>query len=327
VDLEIHINSIFRNLAKRLSNENDLSDFLWATMETVPDLKIDFCRYFNFEPTHGEPIVIKREESIPTGRPDFVVRSRMRMLIVEVKLGDSNYHFKQYMSAFPEEAVAFGLLTNHRLYHDDFQEALNSGWTVREWDGFLHHISKCKYGEYQAIVDGYLEYAKEVCGVITMRDMRFDIQSLYSVYVLAKLARKVVPIDQPEFVCRVYSRQDRAFGDCWAGIMYELAPKNNGQEKLWPYLGLVFENPEKVRLCVALDYDWNKKLVQKIRAMKTRAEGLEIEDFPDGGGVNLFMPDIEFEKFNTHGIDEQKEMLDEFYLKANQYLLQCSIQA
>ena len=322
----IHINSIFENLATRLSSENNLSDFFWAAMETVPDLKVAFCRHFNFEPTTDEPIEITREETILTGRPDFIVRSGSRRLIVEVKLGDRNYHFKQYISAFPGETVAFGLLTNHRLHRCDFHEGSNSGWTIREWDSFLNHISKFEYGEYQTIVDAFLNYAKKVCGVITMDDMRFDIKSLYSLYIFTNLAKKVVPIDQPEFSCSVYNRQDRALGDSWTGIIYVLELKSNDKKKFWPYFGLVFETPEEVRLCVALSYDWNKEIVQKIRTIKTGVEGLEIADYPKGGGVNLFMPQIEFKRFNALGIDDQKEMLDDFYLRVNNFIWRCSKQ-
>ena len=324
MNISEHFNTFFRTLAIRQSNENDLSDFLWAVMEVVPKLKSDFCKYFSFDSSNDEPIEVQREEVISTGRPDFMVKSSKPELIVEVKLNDRDYHFDQYNSAFSGQGVKFGLLTNHRIGKDDYQKASHLGWITSAWEDFLKYISGNSYDEYQSVIDAFLEYAKKVCGVIEMSDIRFDAQSLYSLNVFVNIARKVIQsVDSTVFSCRVYDRQNRAFGETWTGIMYELVPTNEKDKKFWPYFGLVYEKPEIIRLCVALDNDWNRDLADKVRVLKNSADQIEIENYSGGDGVNLFLPGTEFDNFNTIELNEQETKLNEYFLRANQFLIQC----
>lgn len=91
------LSAFFSALAERAYKENDLSDVTYALLEANNAFRqffLDF--FFPHEGLEGVKVVIEREHVIGDSRPDFWIRNRNEVYLVEVKIWDGGHHFEQY---------------------------------------------------------------------------------------------------------------------------------------------------------------------------------------------------------------------------------------
>jgi len=94
---------------------------------------------------------------------------------------------------------------------------------------------------------------------------------------------------------------------------------NDETKSAWPFFGIVYDSPEITRLCIALDEDWNPKIVKNICSYK--GDNFIIKKYEDGGGVCLFIPQEHFVKFNGKLIEDQEQYLTDFFIKTNKVIV------
>lgn len=314
-----HFNKLFSILGERLYHENNISDIMWCIFKIVPSFKYDFLKFFDIELNDNKPLDIQREVSTDVGRPDFVFYvGRKIIFILEVKLNDRNYHFEQYKNAFVNDNPKIGILTNHFLDIDSYENGKKLGWHIRTWQSLVNFLLQRNYDSYQCVIDSFLCYLRKVCNIIEYIDMQFDPQILYSVFVLVEVCKKIIYKNKSSlYEVTLYSSQQRAFGEGYSGVIYELSVKQS-DKKAWPFFGIVFEKAHISRISIALDEDWNSELVIKLRDYETTS--FEVENYPGGGGVNLFMPQDKFNDLNGKPIDYQERCLAIFFNETNAIL-------
>ncbi len=199
------IKNLFRNLAKRINNENELSDVTLAFCETYPEFKKKFLTFFFSNKINPKEALIRREVTSDDSRPDFIIETyNSGKYLIEVKIMDSNHHFKKYYDEFSKqkgfeniekqcnENCRFGYIANYiisdsSLGNDDREHKVY--YNVKTWEEFYVYLEKD-----QIVGDNvksiYLEYLKNVCGIIKYRKM--NLSNLTSLYYLNNAIKKTI---------------------------------------------------------------------------------------------------------------------------------------
>src|SRR5208283_87443 len=169
----------FTQLARRFCNENHLSDFTYTALQTIPEFKKDFVRFFFRNLETDDDIEVFREFPLDSddGRPDFVFRCNLWDLIVENKIWDRNYHFEQYgkKPLSPGKSLPFvGLIANHKVELPSHV----TNWEARTWAVFARQFANKKYPPFEDVFDAYLQYVKKVCAMTEFKNFKFDLGSL-----------------------------------------------------------------------------------------------------------------------------------------------------
>ncbi|MGI6495118.1 MAG: hypothetical protein ACOX5G_03355 [Kiritimatiellia bacterium] len=155
------IKSFFVNLASRLSDENDLSDFVWALCQANEGFK-QFVLDFFFRDEQGGKLKaseyrVDREVSLAGGRPDFVITGtddKKNRYFIEIKKWDRNHHFKQYLKELEKDGHdirRLGYITQYvldpsSLANGDRNVARNGDkWAcpVKTWGQFQEELKRC----------------------------------------------------------------------------------------------------------------------------------------------------------------------------------------
>ena len=186
------LDRFFKMLVRRLRNETHLSDITYTAIEVVPGFKEDFVHYFFPDLNTDGDIEVKRESAMPSGdgQPDFVFSTESWDLIVENKIWDRNYHFKQYGRAPLQPGKPLprvGLIANHRV-------TVPETWQFRHWMNFVDAFSSKDYGQFRAVFEAYLTYVKEICTVAEFKKFTFIRESLSALTHFVRMAERAVQI-------------------------------------------------------------------------------------------------------------------------------------
>ena len=316
---ENEIPVVFRHLARRLRRENDLSDVTWAVVQTVPALGRDICRFFGVAVAPEYPLNVHREYPIGSGyHVDVAFVTRDRILLLENKLWDQQYHLEEYAETTrTQEEASLALISNHRLASSALELASQHRWQVKYWEDLLDFLCKQNYVEYQPLVEGYLAYVKGVCDLATIGLIRLEDSTLHSLRDLNILIKRVIESSGDAVGCKLYTSNPRGYGPSWSGWNYSLEKTHFGKPA-WPLFGVDFT--EAACICITLDEDWNPQIVPKLRPLVgSRDEVCEIGEYGDGIGFTLLAD--RYRSLNSLDREAQKKELEDFFLHVNRTYL------
>lgn len=302
---------VLKDLGTRLSKENHLSDLTWAIGKNCVNFLEAFMELFGFQFNINDPCDVIREYSLQAGgRPDLVVLNGDKFFIIENKINDRNYHFENYGTFVRDnKATGFGLIINHELEKSDVQKTLAYCCTVKKWEEFIDVLNKKEFPEEEKpVVDGYIQYVKEVCSIMEIKEIRFN--RLESLYYFNNLIKKIIKqFNQEGYLCDLYSAPTRSFGDCWSGQYFSLQ-REGGKTTIWPFFGVYYDE-EPPFILFSFDSDWCKDIYKKYSGKKTTSRIYEIES--NSSEVDFKLRKELFEEFLKATLDRQTSILEEFF--------------
>jgi hypothetical protein len=299
------VEEFFQNLAERFRKENDLSDFTWALCKSCPDFMEGFMRFFGFRFATDIPWSINRERREGASQPDIKVEQADKVYLVENKIYDRVEHFAQYDATY--QKAEKGFIANYRV--DPLP-----GWAVRTWDEFVHLLVKdLKEKAYEdsvrALITAYIKYVREVCGLMEIKEMRFE--NLTSLTHFARLLDQLIQSPPGQFETDACN-QGKAVSDCEFGRYFWLK-KKGGKAEIYPWLGIWFGDDS---LCIFMHFraDWCKRIHSHFK----NAQGGKYYKKPyynedDYDALEFEMKSNVFLEFSQASLERQKEILRDFY--------------
>lgn len=316
------IENVFASLSERFYSENDLSDFTWALIESSSEFKNAFFNFLEI-PDNTGPFEIYREDILPDyQRPDFRISFQNRKILVENKINDRNYHFKEYADSIQNEEGTFLILISaHFLSANDLKIANQFNWRVYYWSDLYHNFTREQCFQSNSLLKAYLIYIKEVCMIKEITKIEFDSKSLKSLYSFNNLIRKTVQTcshDIFEYTLYTSNGHQRAFSDGYSGCYYCIKNTKNSKTA-YPAIGIEFDIDEPT-ICMWIDKDWCPFFNTVCNLSKTiNDERFEIELTDDC--LIYWMPQKQFNNFNnSNKIEEQIDIIKSFILATSAFL-------
>lgn len=306
---------LLRAFASRRSDENTLSDMLCAAMEVSRELLAEVCDACGVGRANPVQFTVSREFAIDVGRPDLVVNMQgAGNLIIEVKLGDTNYHFDQYIDTSDFYRPQFALITNHSPAKSRADEAVQKGWKVLLWSKLLNRLDEVVGLSRVPAVEAFVSYARAVCQRERWSPMKLDPQSLESIVTLRAVLEEIVKdTDISSADCELSKLCD-TFGRSWFGVSFSIAHPQ--KQPLTVNFDVSFAKKEEAFLGLEIVRRDGGNDTQLVTALQKAADGQgELRHGSDRECFWLTMlhGEKEFEIFNQGGIDVQKKELQEFF--------------
>ena len=238
----------FRFLSDKFRKENDLSDITWAMCQSCESFRQYFLKFFFPEIQLDEDISIEREKSEEDSRPDFFIDNGGVIYLIENKINDTSHHFGQYDQTFGIPPQRFGYITNYRI--DD--EAINKeGYRLHTWEELFDNFSNNlpKKEEDQQLWKGYLEFVKNVCGIIKI-DKPMKLNGIYSLFSLMEIfEKKLATREEKQFAVKFYERNKicgGGYSNSATGVNFQIIYKNIKDESgqgIWGWIGIYYNTP------------------------------------------------------------------------------------
>ncbi len=313
----------FENLANYHRSENDLSDVTAAIAMTVPVIAQDICEFF--DAPRAQDIKIKRECQIDdtSYRADFVFFAGGRpFFLLENKIDDENYHFKEYGDASRSWGItSLGLIGKHWLRRRDLELAEEYNWTVKRWeelfDFLTEKLQKGGCDEFQQdVVEAYLGYVKEVCKMEKLEAVRIRDESLTSLTYLNRLFQRIIlwSRSKSKYEVRLLSQPKDNFGDTWSGYYYKVTNEET-QKEVVSWLGIEFSKEPKIY--VSVEASKNTRLFEQLNSIVAQKDELcEIAEAGEGE-IGFVLPRQCYDTFMKSELKEQEDQLRVFFEHAN----------
>ena len=163
--------NLFSHIGIRVRNENALSDITWALCKTYPKFQKCFLSFF-FNDIDFDKNSIQLIREFPktkkgvNGRVDFYFKINEAEYIIEVKIGDQNHHFSQYLTLFPNSKKKRGYITNYHLSYE------TNDYETRTWLSFYKRLKE-KHKKDEVIM-AYATYLKQVCNIFEVEKMNLS---------------------------------------------------------------------------------------------------------------------------------------------------------
>ena len=294
------IKSLFSNLCLRFSKENDLSDFTWAFCKTSELFQELFLNFFFPNVSFDKINSFTRELSREDSRADFVIDNDGIIYVIECKINDRNHHFEQYIKAYNITNDHLGYIVNYNHREDGFE--------IKTWGEFYQYIEvNIPDCEEKLLFEGYLEYLKNVCGIIKIKKMELD--GIYSLYSFNIALKSVINRSTDKFTLSYYNTD---FKESYYGYKFQVQSLH--KDGIWLNLGVWF-NREKpiITLGVWKRDGWGKPLCNIIEdGKKHLSEYAEQSYWEDHSyffeATNMFYTEFS----NANAADQQIEVLCKF---------------
>lgn len=294
------------NLFWRFNNENDLSDITWTLCQTSESFKLLFLNFFFPNTIFDKINSFNRELTKDDSRADFVIDNDGAIFVVECKIYDKNHHFEQYINTYKIPHENLGYIVNYNLS--------KPGFKIKTWEQFYDFISdNFPEGKNDKnIYEGYLEYLKNVCGIIKITT-KMELNGIYSLYGFNQVLKSVINRSSAKFKLTYYNTD---FKESYYGYKFKVEDKTqNGikKEDILLSLGLWFNFESPVITLGA----WNQKGRSKLFTDKidngekpfkyAKQQFSEDSTYYFEGSEHFY---IEFK--NAQNPDEQKKVLCNF---------------
>lgn len=317
-------------LASRRYSENDLSDIIYVACETSDVFKSLFIQFFFPEISVPTDVYIEREYSQGNCRVDFMLEYEGEIYLIENKIYDRNHHFGDYDKVYKVTPDHFGYITNYDLFSKKkyYQER---GYRIHTWEELYHYL--LIYSGKDLMIDPILTYIKSTCSIITI-NQPMRISSLTSLAVFLEILKKIFNAETERYYSEYYDRncmQETSWGgnivdqhnNCVVGRYFQVTFNNIKKSRYctsWGWMGIYFDNPEsKPVVCIGIrkDRNWSGKAYDLIfDDLRNNSEW-----YSESNVVWRNLPDDQFEKLETlKSIDEQKEILYDFYVSSLEYI-------
>ena len=253
-----------------------------------------------------------REFSREDSRVDFYIENNGNTYIIECKINDKNHHFEQYTNAYNIKNECLGYITNYQYS--------KSGFNIKTWEELYDYIIENlpQEVEEKRIYEGYLEYLRQVCGIIKIKK-KMELNGIYSLYSFNVILKSVINRNTANFKLSYYNSD---FKESYYGYKFKVESIN--KKNIWLNVGLWFSYEKPVITIGALNKEgWGKPLYDKIinennYPFKYAAKRYKEESFYYFEGSNEFYFDFE----NACNIEEQKNILCEFVDEVINYYIQ-----
>lgn len=257
------IRDFFKNLCFRFKKENDLSDITWTMCKTSEQFQLSFLNFFFPGVTFDSITSFEREYSEGDSRPDFYIKNGNYVYLIEVKIYDENHHFGQYEGTFGIKKEQLGYITNYPMKQD--------GYKIRTWDEFYDYLLENLPDKQKEKVlwKAYLDYLKNVCGIMTKKMNLGGMYSLYEFY--SVLGRKVLnnndtaPYNLEPYASDVGTHNGGSiYGGPKDGVMgkyFKIKYTNtNPIIEAWGWIGVYFKD-EHPLICICFENNqWGKPI-------------------------------------------------------------------
>ena len=296
--------------------ENDLSDLTWALGRNCEEFLKSLVFFFCFNLNPDLPTEIVREDSLGEGcRSDISIENGDTVFVIENKIYGRNYHIEQYgrLRFLREKEIGkLGLITNYRI--DDITRAKARGYnftTPGTWEQFSRYLDskmqeKSFSADWEDVIKGYIEYVKEVCSIMEIKEIRFG--SLSSLAYFNRLVKKVVEQFQSETLdCQLY-KIGSAFGENWSGQYFSFK-KKGGKSAVYPFFGIYY-NEEPPTIVFSFENDWCEEIYSKFKGK--HKEGSFFDIWSDENEVTFELNEKKYGEFVTSSGDRQEAILQEF---------------
>lgn len=233
--MESELLSFFKTLSERHWIENDLSDMLWSLLKVSEEFRKIFFKLINSKSKNKDLsyifsnncLNIEREfyEKEISGRPDLKFEfANGRTLILEVKVGDKDYHKNKYSKL---KNTDVSVLTINHVDKTD----LGNGWINFTWK----ELHDCIRNTHNELISGFAMFIK---GVFSMRDIKevksFEIKDLLYINWMVEAALLEIE-NERTYIIQMDSRP-KSFSDEGSGY-YFLVSLNESQH-LFPWVGI-----------------------------------------------------------------------------------------
>lgn len=314
----MHTQEFFKYVSQKFRKENDLSDITWAMCQSCESFRDAFLKFFFPEIIIEKSISIEREKSEDDSRPDFYIENDGKRYLIENKIYDTNHHFGQYDNTFNVDPNRFGYITNYEISDDNIRQ---KGYRLHTWEELFNYFSKEMpvIDEEKPLLNGYLEYIKNVCGIIKIeKPMKLD--GIYSLFSLMEIfEKKLAKRDEELFSVSLYN-SNKLCGNGNShgatGVNFELKYKNVNTNRIWGWIGIYYDR-EKPLICMGF-YDnpnWGKGYVDMLRSHKGNWTNQDCFEKPYFEDSTLFfdMSERLRDAFNaSEEIEEQEAILKRF---------------
>lgn len=323
------------SLAHRMSDENDLSDMIYAACHASLLFKHVFVTFFFSEIEDTEQIYIEREVTKGNSRVDFIFEYDGKNYIIENKIYDKNHHFGQYESVYKVTPDRFGYIVNyHHIEYEGKTKAdyLKLGYKIKTWEEFYKHLISIE--DQDKIFAPIAVYIKSVCSIILTKD-KMNFTALNTLPTFLRMLNPIFGNASNERYSSDYyknnEKQETYWGgniisehdNCIVGRYFEVKFNNvrGKYDTTWGWMGVWFNDPERnPTICIGIreDKNWSGKayelLKKKINANKSETyRGWYIEN----GCVWRDLPDDKYNKLEEcESLEEQKELLSDFFKKS-----------
>ncbi len=324
----------FKNMVQRYQKENDLSDITWCMMNTILDFNRKFMEFLHISILEDELIEdCQREYVIEDSRIDFFIKTDRKMIFIENKIWDGDYHFEKYDEMIRKEHASTNgneifkrLISAHRLASHHEKTGSDHGFGIYYWDDFAKFLSGKLHAfnvEQIPLVKAYLEYLKEVVKVLEINEIHLDDGVIKSLVYLNRLIEKIINTykgDGKDFVYAPYKNKNRSFGNEWSGHGYSIKSLSSNKTA-WVLFYFQYYNWDntpngKPSFLIDLPIDWNHELVDKMKEMVSQNNKL-YKVLIDKEGLAFIMKDEVYELFKTLDKEGQEKHLTDFFIHVN----------
>lgn len=160
--------NFFDYLSGRIYSEPDLNDITWALCNVNNKFNKLFLNFCFKDITKKTPeIVFLREKRTNKSQPDFYfLDNNGTIWIIETKIEDKDFHFKQYRDEFGINAKCTFIAK-----YDVKSICENTfNFSISTWDGFIEYLEK-NIDKNDYLIKGYLKYLKNIVSYLEVKDM------------------------------------------------------------------------------------------------------------------------------------------------------------
>ncbi len=293
------LNKLFYNISYRFNNENALSDITWIMCQTSSNFKNLFLSFFFQDVKFSDNVIITREKAKDGSRADFVIEDSEKTFVIECKIYDKNHHFEQYVKTYNLKKEELGYIVNYNLK--------KKGFTVKTWEELFDYIKLNTPEKERELFEGYLEYLKNVCGIIKI-SKKMNLKGINSLYGLNIIMKSVINRELEDYKLSYYNTD---FKESYYGYKFKVESR---KPDIWLNMGLWFnfENPV-ITIGVHKSEGWGKPFCDEIEKGSCRVEKYAKKHYFEDYSYYFEGSDLFYEKFEKgNSIEEQKEVLCEF---------------
>lgn len=316
----MHTQEFFKYVSQKFRKENDLSDITWAMCQSCESFRDAFLKFFFPEIQIEKSISIEREKAEDDSRPDFFIENNSEIYLIENKINDTNHHFGQYDTTFNISPNHFGYITNYVIYDENVRKG---GYRLHTWEelynSFLNKLPD-NYEE-QRLWKGYLDYVKNVCGIIKI-DKPMNLNGLTSLSSFVEILDKPLSNrNEDDFSLSLYDKNKQCGGgyvNGATGVNFELKFKSLTQDRIWGWIGVFYYcNWDKPMIAIGFPDkpSWGKSYIDLIRPFQNQwtCQSFFKKPYFDEGSLWFELLETRFDEFNTlQSVEDQIDLLKRF---------------
>jgi len=268
-----------------------------------------FCEFFGVQLKEPQQWSVERE--YPLGgnlRVDLaLINSDGETYLIENKINDRNYHFKEYeASPVGKQSKGLWLIAGHTVT----ELAPSKKWTVRTWTELVQHLEQRNWPEDEDLIRSFKAYVKGACQMAPIKEIRLNDEALVSLFYLNNLFDKVISSFQSlDVKCRLY-RTSYNFDNGNMGKYFSISITGS-KNLVFPWLGLTYEDEPCIGIWFDKDTGWGRPVHSHPGLRSGDKEYYKIYWEPSGTWFEL--KDSFYGTFMSSDHEQQAQILCSFF--------------